>query len=210
KSRLNRSRIFGLVREAMLRLGDLYAAQGLIDTQRDVFYLTLEELRQLADSPQPMQDTVDARKRQYAMFAMLPGYARLVFSGAEFDKNPRSVNLSAVQRSARELTGVPCSDGVVEGEAYVVEDVRQAHDVQDKILITRMTDPGWVFLLAAAKGVVSEKGSLLSHTAIVSRELGIPAVVGIRDLMQIVRTGDRIRLDGKNGTVQILQRAGAV
>ena len=207
KSRLNRSRIFGLVREAMLRLGDLYAAQGLIDTQRDVFYLTLEELRQLTDSPQPMQDTVDARKRQYAMFAMLPGYTRLVFSGAEFDKNPRSVNLSAVQRSACELTGVPCSNGVVEGEAYVVEDVRQAHDVQDKILITRMTDPGWVFLLAAAKGVVSEKGSLLSHTAIVSRELGIPAVVGIRDLMQIVRTGDRIRLDGKNGTVQILQRA---
>ncbi len=207
KSRLNRSRIFGLVREAMLRLGDLYARQGLIDTQRDVFYLTLGELRQLADAPQPMQSVVRKRKQQYAMFAMLPGVSRLIFSGEAFDKNPRTVNQSAVQRDKSEMTGVPCSNGVVEGEAYVVEDVRQAHNVQDKILITRMTDPGWVFLLAAAKGVVSEKGSLLSHTAIVSRELGIPAVVGIRDLMRNVRTGDFIRLDGKSGTVQILKRA---
>ena len=207
KSRLNRSRIFGLVREAMLRLGDLYARQGLIDTQRDVFYLTLDELRQLADAPQPMQSVVRKRKQQYAMFAMLPGVSRLIFSGEAFDKNPRTVNQSAVQRDKSEMTGVPCSNGVVEGEAYVVEDVRQAHNVQDKILVTRMTDPGWVFLLAAAKGVVSEKGSLLSHTAIVSRELGIPAVVGIRDLMRNVRTGDFIRLDGKSGTVQILKRA---
>lgn len=207
KSRLNRSRIFGLVREAMLRLGDLYTSQGLIDTQRDVFYLTLEELRALADAPQPMQETVRKRKQQYAMFAMLPGVSRLVFSGEEFDKNPRTVNQSAVERDQNEMTGVPCSNGVVEGEAYVVEDVRQAHDVQDKILITRMTDPGWVFLLAAAKGVVSEKGSLLSHTAIVSRELGIPAVVGIHGLMQNVRTGDLVRLDGKSGTVSILKRA---
>ena len=207
KSRMNRSRIFGLVREAMLRLGDLYTSQGLIDTQRDVFYLTLEELRQLSETPQPMQDTVAARKRQYELYALLPAASRIVFSGEAFDKNPRSVNLSAVERDKNEMTGVPCSNGVVEGEAYVVEDVRQAHDVQDKILITRMTDPGWVFLLAAAKGVVSEKGSLLSHTAIVSRELGIPAVVGIHDLMQNVRTGDFIRLDGKSGTVRILKRA---
>ena len=207
KSRLNRSRIFGLVREAVLRLGDLYEKQGLIDAQRDVFYLTLEELRALSETPKPMQSVVAARKQQYAMFAMLPGFSRLIFSGEPFDKNPRSVNLSAVQRDKNEMTGVPCSNGVVEGEAYVVEDVRQAHNVQDKILITRMTDPGWVFLLAAAKGVVSEKGSLLSHTAIVSRELGIPAVVGIHDLMQNVRTGDLIRLDGKSGTVQILKRA---
>lgn len=207
KSRLNRSRIFGLVREAMLRLGDLYASQGIIDAQRDVFYLTLGELRALSDTPQPMQDTVARRKRQYDVFAMLPACSRLVFSGEEFDKNPRSVNRSAVQSDKDEMTGIPCSNGVVEGEAYVVEDVRQAHDVQDKILITRMTDPGWVFLLAAAKGVVSEKGSLLSHTAIVSRELGIPAVVGIHDLMQNVHTGDIVRLDGKCGTVQILKRA---
>ena len=70
-----------------------------------------------------------------------------------------------------------------------------------------MTDPGWVFLLAEAKGVVSEKGSLLSHTAIISRELGIPAVVGIDNLMSTVKTGDVLRIDGATGTVKIVRRA---
>jgi 4-hydroxy 2-oxovalerate aldolase len=79
--------------------------------------------------------------------------------------------------------------------------------VKDKILITKMTDPGWVFLLAEAKGVVSEKGSLLSHTAIISRELGIPAVVGIDGLMSTVKTGDVVRLDGATGIVKILRSA---
>ena len=206
KSRLNRSRIFGLVREAALRLGELYTRQGLIDAQRDVFYLTLDELRALADAPQPMRDVVAKRKKQYETFALLPAYSRIVFSGEPFDKNPRSVNLSPVERDRDEMTGVPCSDGVVEGEAYVVQDVREVQGVQDKILVTRMTDPGWVFLLAAAKGIVSEKGSLLSHTAIISRELGIPAVVGIDGLMQSVRTGDIVRLDGRTGTVRIVKR----
>ena len=85
-------------------------------------------------------------------------------------------------------------------------DVKKVSNVKDKILITRMTDPGWVFLLAQAKGVVSEKGSLLSHTAIVSRELGIPAVVGIDNLMSTVRNGDTIRIDGASGVVKIIKR----
>ena len=206
KSRLNRSRIFGLVREAVLRLGTLYTAQGCIDEQRDIFYLTMQELRALADAPKPMQDVVAQRKRQYAMFSLLPAYARLVFSGEPFDKNHRSINQTAVSVQTDAMTGIPCSGGVVQGEAYVVENVQQVGDVKDKILITKMTDPGWVFLLAAAKGVVSEKGSLLSHTAIVSRELGIPAVVGIEGLMHTVKTGDVVRLDGQTGTVQIVQR----
>ncbi|MBQ7543002.1 MAG: phosphoenolpyruvate synthase [Clostridia bacterium] len=209
KSRLNRSRIFGMVREAMLRLGETYTASGVLDTPRDIFYLTLPEARELADAPHPMQDTVSRRKAQYAVFERLPAYSRIVFSGREFDKNPRTVNRIDVRNDRDEMIGVPCSGGVAEGEACVVDDVRKATNLQDKILITKMTDPGWVFLLAAAKGVVSEKGSLLSHTAIISRELGIPAVVGIDGLMETVRTGDRVRLDGTSGMVQILQRASA-
>lgn len=69
-----------------------------------------------------------------------------------------------------------------------------------------MTDPGWVFLLASAKGVISEKGSLLSHTAIISREIGIPSIVGIKDLMLNIRTGDTIRMNGDTGKVEILKR----
>lgn len=76
--------------------------------------------------------------------------------------------------------------------------------VRGRILVTRMTDPGWVFLLADAKAILSEKGSLLSHTAIISRELGKPAVVGIPRLMETLRDGDRVRVDGDTGTVTLL------
>lgn len=205
--RLNRSRIYGMVREAVLRLGDIYARKNYIDEKRDVFYLTLDEVRSLADTPCDMKQTVFERKKKYEMFALLPAYSRIVFGGKAFDKNHRNINMTSVYSGKDELLGVPCSNGVVEGEAYIVTDVKKASNVKDKILITKMTDPGWVFLLAEAKGVVSEKGSLLSHTAIISRELGIPAVVGIDNLLTTVKNGDTVRLDGATGVVKIVRRA---
>ncbi|MBQ3007910.1 MAG: phosphoenolpyruvate synthase [Clostridia bacterium] len=208
--RLNRSRIFGMVREAVLRLGKIYSGKGYIEETRDVFYLTLDEVRSLADEPCDMKETVYSRKKKYEMFALLPAYSRIVFSEKAFDKNHRNINMAASHCGKDEMLGVPCSNGVVEGEAYVVTDVKKASNVRDKILITKMTDPGWVFLLAEAKGVVSEKGSLLSHTAIISRELGIPAVVGIDNLMSTVKSGDTVRLDGATGVVKIIRRKESV
>ena len=87
----------------------------------------------------------------------------------------------------------------------MITDVNAVGDVRGKILVTRMTDPGWVFLLASAKGVISEKGSLLSHTAIISRELKIPSIVGVEGLLDTVRDGDRIRMDGRSGEIEIIQ-----
>jgi pyruvate,water dikinase len=101
---------------------------------------------------------------------------------------------------------VPCSAGVTEGEALVIRNINDARDVKDKILVTVMTDPGWVFLLASAKGVISEKGSLLSHTAIISRELKKPSIVGVPDLTDTIRTGDVIRMDGGTGRIEIVRR----
>ncbi len=205
--RLNRGRIFGMVREAVLRLGEIYTRNGCIEDKRDVFYLSLDEVRSLAKNPCDMKEKVVARKHKYEMFALLPAYSRIIFSGEAFDKNHRNVNMNSVSCGKDEMVGVPCSNGVVEGEACVVTDVKAVSSVKDKILITKMTDPGWVFLLAEAKGVVSEKGSLLSHTAIISRELGIPAVVGIDNLMSTVQSGDTVRLDGATGVVKIVRRA---
>ena len=116
------------------------------------------------------------------------------------------VNSYRKKLNSNELQGVPCSGGIAEGEALVITNVEDTGDVKDKILITKMTDPGWVFLLTSAKGVISEKGSLLSHTAIISREIGIPSIVGIKDLMLNIRTGDTIRMNGDTGKVEILKR----
>ncbi len=206
KSRLNRSRIYGMVRWMMLQIGTLYTEQKLIDAQRDIFYLTLGEVRALADKKTPMQDVIAKRKADYKMFSNLPAYSRLIFAGKEFDKSHTNINNHAFYNEVGELRGIPCSNGVAEGEALVIRNVTEVKNVKDKILITKMTDPGWVFLLATAKGVISEKGSLLSHTAIISRELKIPSIVGVSHLMDSIESGDLIRMDGEKGTVEILEK----
>lgn len=205
-SRLNRSRIYGIVRLIVDTLSVRYQEQGLIQDPKDIYYLTVDEVLSLAGKPVEMTGKVAARRDQYKLFRELPSYTRLIFSGSEFDKSHVCVNSYTRTPAANELNGVPCSGGTAEGEALVVTDVNSIGDVRDKILITKMTDPGWVFLLTTAKGVISEKGSLLSHTAIISRELGIPSIVGIKDLLLTVRNGDLIRMDGDTGKIEILKR----
>ena len=104
------------------------------------------------------------------------------------------------------LRGIPCSSGDAEGEVLVVDKLTPDLDSGGKIIVAKMTDPGWVFLLSRSAGIVSERGSLLSHTAIISRELKKPAVVGVKELFSSVRNGDRIRINGSTGTVTILER----
>ncbi len=196
-----------MVRLIFDSLGRFYAKDGLISSCDDIYYLTVDEVFDLISSPRDVTGIVSERKRQYEIFVRLPAYSRLVFADHEYDKSQASVNSYVRKTSENELMGTPCSGGVVEGEALVIRDVNDTYDVSGKILITKMTDPGWVFLLASAKGVVSEKGSLLSHTAIISRELQIPSVVGVSDLMAAVNTGDIIRMDGDSGKIEILQRS---
>ncbi|MBQ9902252.1 MAG: phosphoenolpyruvate synthase [Clostridia bacterium] len=201
-SRLNRSRAYGIVRQIFLTIGKHAAEDGRIGERRDIFYLTVEEA---FDIPADAKELIERRKEQYSLFARLPAYTRLIFENAEFDKNHACVNSFRKRLSDNRLSGTPCSFGVAEGEARVITDVSSVGDVRGKILVTRMTDPGWVFLLAAAKGVISEKGSLLSHTAIISRELKIPSIVGVEGLLDTVRDGDRIRMDGRTGEIIILR-----
>ncbi len=104
----------------------------------------------------------------------------------------------------RVYRGTACSPGIAEGEVLLIETPSPLLDTKGKILVTKMTDPGWVFLIAPAKAIVSEKGSLLSHTAIISRELRKPAVVGIEHITEYLKTGDRIRVDGDAGIVTVL------
>ena len=169
--------------------------------------LTIDEVFGLAKEGRDMKEVVSERRSDYEGFAKLPAYSRLVFAGKVFDKADILVKTFRNDRSARILVGTPCSAGDAQGEALVIRNVNDVSDVKGKILISKMTDPGWVFLLASAAGVVSEKGSLLSHTAIISRELGIPAVTGVADATDLIRTGDIIRIDGTSGKIEILEKA---
>ncbi len=206
-SRLNRSRVYGIARTLFLDIGANLAAEGLLERAEDIFYLTAEEA--FGRSGTDYRTAVVERKREYHMYAQLPAFSRLVFSGPVFNKSHRNINARSTGRPAGEAYGTPCSNGKAEGEALVVEKPSDAENAAGKILVTKMTDPGWVFLLAAAKGVIAEKGSLLSHTAIISRELGVPSIVGAEHITEMLNSGDIVRMDGGTGKIEVVKRFGA-
>ena len=205
-SRLNRSRIYGIVRLIIDTMAKQYKMSGYIANEEDIYMLTLDEVFALAEEAKDMKEIVDERKARYDAFNVLPAYSRLIFADKEFDRTVISIGTFGREKSSDVLQGVPCSAGIAEAEALVIKDVKDAKDVKGKILVAKMTDPGWVFLLASASGIISEKGSLLSHTAIISRELGIPAVVGVNEATDLIRSGDIIRIDGTTGKIETVRR----
>jgi len=104
------------------------------------------------------------------------------------------------------LKGIGISKGIVTGKAVVIDNPETDEDLSNKILVAQMTDPAWIFLMSRAKGLISEKGSALSHTAIIGRELGIPTVVGVDHATKLVKTGNSIQLNGSTGKVTLLDR----
>lgn len=207
RSRVSRGRIFGLVREIILKISESFVRKKRIERIRDVFYLTFDELKQAVyDERIVLKDTINNRKMQENTFEKLPAYSRLVFSGSVFDKQPMNVNSEKIYSGDNCLHGIPCSSGIAEGEVLMVSDITSDINAEGKILTARMTDPGWVFLITQAKGIISEKGSLLSHTAIISRELKKPAVVGVSGAFDFLHNGDYIRINGDSGKIEILKR----
>ena len=119
-SRLNRSRIYGIVRLIVDSLSIHYAKQGIIEAEEDIYYLTINEVLDLTSKPADMTSVVRERRNMYEIFRRLPAYSRLVFAGKEFDKSHRSVNSYVKTNADDELAGTPCSGGIAEGEALVI------------------------------------------------------------------------------------------
>jgi rifampicin phosphotransferase len=102
------------------------------------------------------------------------------------------------------LVGLPVSAGTVEGRARVVLDLADADIEAGDILVTAYTDPSWAALFVAIKGLVTEVGGLMTHGAVIAREYGLPAVVGVEHATELIQDGQRIRVHGTNGYVEIL------
>ena len=198
-SRLNRGRIYGMVRRIFMRIGEILANDGFIENSRDVFYLTIEEIE--SGGFRGFSQLAAGRKIEYDAYDRLPGHERLVFRGEKL------VDEKIAKNWTGSFTGIGTSMGSITAEAVVLESPSEDIDVKGKIIVTKTTDPGWVFLLTMAGGIVAEKGSLLSHTAIVSRELAIPAVVAVENATAVIKTGDVIHIDGEIGRVTIVKSA---
>ena len=204
-SRLNRCRIYGMVRSMFILIGKNLYKEKRLDNYRDIFYLKIDEVFDY--KKYDLKNIVSERKNEYNIYYQLPNYSRLVFCNHEFNKNHLQINNSNKIIDKNKLSGISTSNGIVEGEALVIDDINKKYDTKDKILITKMTDPGWVFLIATCKGIISEKGSILSHTAIISRELNIPSIVSVISATSIIKTGDYIKMDANKGIIEIVKRS---
>ena len=200
-SRLDRSRIFGLVRGIMLDIGKILVKDGRIEKKEDIFYLYIHEIRNIEKfSDKKLKNIISIRKQKYAGANKIPYFKRLVFADKVIEKN---ITCASISQNGNILYGNGVSRGKVTGEVVIVDDPLKTA-AKDKIIVTRSTDPGWVFLIQNCKGIIAERGSLLSHTAIISRELEKPSLVNVKNALQILKNGMRVELDATNGRIRIL------
>ncbi len=206
QSRLNRSKIFGMVRSIIHKISIDFTQRGILKDPDDIFYLTLSEVFSIIDKPFDVEKRIVDRKKAYEVYHELPEYSRLVITNDTVDKRHFNSNNKVHRNSNKDsLIGTVCSTGKVIGEALVIKKPSDAKHVAGKIIIAKMTDPGWVYIIASSIGIITQKGSILSHTAIVSRELGIPAIVGVDNVTDVIKTGDRVVLDADRGIVEVIR-----
>ena len=208
--RLMRSRAFGMVKRIVRTLGQRLTQAGLIDRPQDVFYLGIEEVTGAVRGTSITRDLralIAQRQREYDVFRQGTPPSRVNTRGIVLASisGPVAAPAATATAATRELQGVACSAGRVRARARVVRTPEQNLDIRGEILIAPMTDPGWVFLMVPAAGLVVERGSILSHTAIIGRELGIPTVVGVANATSLIADGQLIDIDGGTGVVRIVE-----
>ncbi|HVK38458.1 MAG TPA: PEP-utilizing enzyme, partial [Candidatus Kapabacteria bacterium] len=206
--RFERTRVFAVVRRIFLAFGARLYAEGVLDDPRDVFFLTKEEVFAWVDGTAVTTDLralVALRRREHESHLAARPDDRFVTWGMVYQGNDfRTGRAAPTIDDAGVLTGTPCSAGVVRAIVRVVRDPALAPALDGAILVAERTDPGWVPLFAAAGGLLVERGSLLSHSAIVAREMGIPAIVAIPGLMDRLVDGELVEMDGGTGIVRRL------
>lgn len=186
-------------KKAYVHLGRLLASRGLLDDADEVFFLTHRELGRLVEEGGEW-----ARGTAMARRELFPSFFDLTFE--DFSRGapePVETRSSAVKCKSG-LQGIPVSAGTVTGKARVIHSFSDAEMLAPgEIMIASYTDIGWTPYFSRLSGLVTEIGSMLSHGAVVAREYGIPAVVGVRGAKNLIRTGDTITMDGRKGTVEV-------
>ncbi|MBI3894139.1 MAG: hypothetical protein HY303_21685 [Candidatus Wallbacteria bacterium] len=218
--RFARTRIFGFFREVFNAVGTKLFAAGLLDHPKDIYYLTIDEVYAFSEGRAVTQDIralARLRFEEYQRFRQesVPdrfGTHGVVYAPGNQRVDPPKRGAPGATPSvsdARLLTGVSACPGVVRGRVRVIRDAADDLSLDGQILAAPRTDPGWVPLFPSASGLLIESGSILSHSAIVARELGIPAIVGIRGLLERVKDGQEVLMDAGKGTVEILSETSA-
>jgi phosphohistidine swiveling domain-containing protein len=204
--RLERTRLFGRVRRIFIELGRRFHAVDLLSDPRDIFYLEVDEVLAFVDgrsSSTNLRALAAIRREEFLAYAEAPPPGDrfetrgLVYRGHSFRQAARQTS-----GAGDELRGFGCCPGIVRGPVRIVSDPRFVNLDRRTILVAEHTDPGWIMIFPSALGVLVERGSLLSHAAIVARELGIPAIVSLPGVTRWLEDGDWVELNGSTGVVR--------
>lgn len=208
--RFYRTRGYGMVRKMFCALGDKFFAEGIINKPRDIFWLTQDEIFNFYCGKSPnfnLVNLIEYRKKEYNNFeiSQAPDNRFTTYSTVCYNNSFKS-EIKSCNISNQDIKGIGCCPGIVKAPVRVVRDPKEISALNNEILVTSSTDPGWITLFPSSLGILVERGSLLSHSAIVSREMGIPCIVSITDLLEKLKTGDIVEMNGSTGSVIIIEK----
>jgi phosphoenolpyruvate synthase/pyruvate phosphate dikinase len=186
-------------KQALLGEAERLVQAGVLLEKEDVFYLTFQEFHDLARSKQSDDRLIQQRKAEFRSYQELTTPRVLTSDGEAITGTYRRDDVPSGA-----LTGLPVSAGTVEGRARVVLDMAEADLEPGDILVTTFTDPSWSPLFVGIAGLVTEVGGLMTHGAVIAREYGLPAVVGVAQATRLIQDGQRIRVHGAEGYVEFL------
>lgn len=210
--RFERTRVFGRARRIFVTFGRRFHELGLLAAPQDIFYLEVDEVLGLVEgtaSTVRLKNLVDVRRAEFEDYSNSEPppnrfETRGMVASAPFRQSSGGGNRGL---EGSTLKGLGAAAGTVRGPARLITDPRATALCPGDILVARRTDPGWIVLFTEAAGILVEHGSLLSHVAIVARELGIPTVVSLPGLMDFLKDGDLVELDGASGVVRRIEKS---
>ncbi|OKP65927.1 phosphoenolpyruvate synthase [Paenibacillus sp. P3E] len=192
------SRYF-IYKQALLKEAEQLVQAGVIHDKEDMYYLTFEELHEVVRTNKLDYKIISQRKEEYSFYEKLTPPRVITSDGEAISGEYKRENIPA-----NAIVGLPVSTGVIEGRARVILNMENANLDDGDILVTTFTDPGWTPLFVSIKGLVTEVGGLMTHGAVVAREYGLPAVVGVENVTKLIKDGQRIRVNGTEGYIEIL------
>ncbi|HHP5741639.1 TPA: phosphoenolpyruvate synthase [Bacillus paranthracis] len=188
-----------IYKQALLKEAEQLVQSGVIHEVDDIYYLTFEELHEVVRTKKLNYELIHKQKNDYKLYEKLTPPRIMTSDGEIITGKYKRENLPAYA-----IAGLPVSSGVVEGRARVILNMEEANLEEVDILVTAFTDPGWTPLFVSIKGLVTEVGGLMTHGAVIAREYGLPAVVGVENATKLIKDGQRIRVHGTEGYIEVL------
>ncbi|QWI17364.1 phosphoenolpyruvate synthase [Bacillus wiedmannii] len=188
-----------IYKQALLKEAEQLVQNNVIEKIEDIYYLTFEELHEVVRTNKLDYALIHKQKNDYKLYEKLTPPRVMTSDGEIITGKYKRENLPADA-----IVGLPVSSGVIEGRARVILNMEDANLEEGDILITAFTDPGWTPLFVSIKGLVTEVGGLMTHGAVIAREYGLPAVVGVENATKRIKDRQRIRVHGTEGYIEVL------